>query len=133
MRAALLAFVLCCVSGGVQTLQLVPEVITECTSPSLGRAMVVWNYAGAGPVQIRIGSANGVAMTGLTRPVNSAPTDNWVSDGLIFVLVDGTGHELARATAHVRCSFFPDPIAAALAASLYFSPTGRQRVGLSHG
>jgi hypothetical protein len=120
MRTVLLAFVLCCVSLSAQTVQLVPDVITECTPPSLGRATVVWNYAGAGPVQIRIGSANGVAMTGLTRPVNSAPTDNWVSDGLIFVLVDATGQELARTTAHVRCNPFPDPIAAALAASSYF-------------
>ncbi len=59
-------------------------------------------------------------MTSFTRPQNSADTGDWVRDGLIFVLVDGTGQELARATAHVRCNPFPDPVTAALAASSYF-------------
>ena len=59
-------------------------------------------------------------MTGLVRPTGSADTDEWVIDGLLFVLADATGQELARATAHVKCNPFPDPIGAALASSSYF-------------
>ncbi|HYL73864.1 MAG TPA: hypothetical protein VEU96_06640 [Bryobacteraceae bacterium] len=114
-------FLLFAVSLPAQTvLQLIPEVITECTSPLLGREHVVWNYPGPGPVQIRLGAADGIPMTSFTRPQNSADTGDWVRDGLIFVLVDATGQELARATAHVRCNPFPDPVPAALAASSYF-------------
>src|SRR5579864_5792553 len=101
-------------------LQLVPEVITACTPPLLGREHVVWNYPGAGPVQIRLGAADGIPMTSFKRPQNSADNGDWVRDGLIFVLVDATGQELARATAHVRCNPFPDPINAVLATSSYF-------------
>jgi len=106
---------------GAQTvLQLVPEVITECTFPSLGREHVVWNYSGAGPVQIRIGGANGVPMTGFSSPQDSADTGDWVSDGMIFVLVDSNSRELGRAVAQVRCNTSPDPVKAALAVSSYF-------------
>jgi hypothetical protein len=114
-------FLLCAVSLYAQlVLQLVPEVIADCTSSSLGREHVVWNDPGAGPVQIRLGDANGIPMTGFSPPQGSADTGDWVHDGMVFVLVDTNGQQLASATAHVRCSPFPDPVNAALAASSYF-------------
>jgi len=59
-------------------------------------------------------------MTGLQPTIGSGDTRDWVSDGLLFTLVDSGGGELARATARVKCSPFPDPIAAALASTSYF-------------
>jgi hypothetical protein len=121
MRVCLLSLLVPLFSLNAQTLlQILPEVITECSFPGSGRATIAWNYAGAGPVQIRIGGASGVAMTGLEAPKGSADTGDWVSDGLIFVLTDSFGQELARTTAHVLCTAFPDPILFALAASSYF-------------
>src|SRR5260370_12685854 len=97
-----------CING--QTiLQIRPDVITECSSFSLGRATIVWNYPGTGPVQVRVGPA-AVPMTGLQPSIGSGDTGNWVSDGLLFTLVDSGGQELARATARVKCGPFPDPI-----------------------
>src|SRR6266850_3489411 len=99
--------------------QIRPDVITECSANGLGRATILWNYSGTGPVQVRVGPA-GVPMTGLQPPIGSGDTRDWVSDGLLFTLVDSGGHELARATARVKCSPFPDSIGAALLASSYF-------------
>jgi hypothetical protein len=99
--------------------QIRPDVVTECSQFGLGRATIVWNYPGPGPVQVRVGPA-AVAMTGLQPPIGSGDTGNWVSDGLLFTLVDSGGQELARATARVKCSPFPDPIAAALLSTSYF-------------
>jgi len=107
-----------CISG--QTVfQIRPDVITECSSNGLGRATIVWNYPGPGPVQVRVGPA-GVPMTGLQPSIGSGDTRDWVSDGLLFTLVDSAGRELARATARVKCSPFPDPIGAALSSTSYF-------------
>src|SRR5258708_35658667 len=99
--------------------QIRPDVITECSQFGLGRATIVWNYPGPGPVQVRVGPA-AVAMTGLQPPIGSGDTGNWVSDGLLFTLVDSGGQELARATARVKCSPFPDPISTALLSTSYF-------------
>ncbi|HEY6390565.1 MAG TPA: hypothetical protein VIX89_04780 [Bryobacteraceae bacterium] len=107
-----------CIDG--QTIfQIRPDVITECSSIGLGRATIVWNYPGTGLVQVRVGPA-GVPMTGLQPPIGSGDTRDWVSDQLLFTLVDSTGQELARATARVKCNPFPDPIGAALLSSSYF-------------
>jgi hypothetical protein len=121
MKSLSLAFLL--LSGlciNAQTIfQIRPDVITECPSFGLGRATIVWNYPGTGPVQVRVGPA-AVSMTGLQPSIGSADTGNWVSDGLLFTLVDSGGQELARATSRVKCSPFPDPIAAALLSTSYF-------------
>ncbi len=114
----LLAFLDVCINAQ-PILQIRPDVITECSANGLGRATIVWNYPGDGRVQVRVGP-NGVPMTGLPPSVGSANTGDWVSDGLLFTLVDSAGQELARATARVKCSPFPDPIAAALLSSSYF-------------
>jgi hypothetical protein len=107
-----------CIHG--QTIfQIRPDVVTECSSNGLGRATIVWNYSGTGQVQVRVGPA-GVPMTGLQPPIGSGDTRDWVSDGLLFTLVDAGGQELARATARVKCSPFPDPIGAALLSTSYF-------------
>jgi hypothetical protein len=105
--------------GAQTTLQLHPDVVTECSSFGLGSTTVSWNSPGNNPVQVLVGPAR-VSMTGPVPATGSADTEDWVSDGLSFVLADATGGELARATARVKCSPFPDPIGAALAANSYF-------------
>src|SRR5258708_23648895 len=82
--------------------QIRPDVITECSQFGLGRATIVWNYPGPGPVQVRVGLA-AVPMTGLQPSIGSGDTGNWVSDGLLFTLVHSGGQELARAASRVKC------------------------------
>src|SRR5258708_38034987 len=86
------------------TLTLVPDVITHCSNNvvSVGRTTVVWNYPGPGPVQVRVNAPDGPSMTGLAPSQGTAPTGDWVHDGLVFVLTDTGSQELARTTAHVK-------------------------------
>jgi hypothetical protein len=104
------------------TLTLVPDVITHCSNNvvSVGRATVVWNYSGPGPVQVRVVAPDGPSMTGLVPSNGTAPTGDWVHDGLVFVLADAGSQELARATAHVRCNPAGEVLPAGLAAASYF-------------
>lgn len=95
-------------------LDIRPEVITQCSAGNLGRAQLYWTSDDPGPVQVRVGGASGVPMTGPEPSNGSGQTDYWVGDGMLFVLVDSAGRELARATAHVACvavqaqgSYFP--------------------------
>ena len=85
-------------------LDIRPEVITQCAAGNVGRAQLVWTTDQAGAVQVRVGGADGPPMTGLEPPQGSAETDYWVRDGMLFVLVDAAGRELARANARVACS-----------------------------
>src|SRR3977135_4280748 len=119
MKSLFFALFSCVCLNGQTVFQIRPDVITECSPNGLGRATILWNYSGTGPVQVRVGPAR-IPMTGLQPSIGSADTRDWVSDGLLFTLVDSGGHELARATARVKCGPFPDPIGAALGASSYF-------------
>lgn len=58
-------------------------------------------------MQVRVGGADVIPMTGWEPATGSAETWNWVPDGMLFVLVDGTGRELAGAKARVECSTIP--------------------------
>ncbi len=59
-------------------------------------------------------------MTGREAPAGAAQTGEWVSNGLVFVLVNDAGSELARVSAKVSCDARPDPLEAALAAGAWF-------------
>src|ERR1700736_4750850 len=104
------------------TFTLLPNVITHCSSNivGLGRAAVVWNYPGPGPVQVRVVAPDGPSMTGLAPSRGTAPTGDWVHDGLVFVLTDAGSQELARATARVKCNPAGEVLPAGLAAASYF-------------
>jgi hypothetical protein len=110
---------MCCAVAAAQTsFTIRPEVITQCDPNGLGRAQLTWRSETPGTVQIRVDGPAGVAMTGLDPPSGAAETGDWVRDGMVFVLVNESGQELARVTARVMCQ--PDPLAAALAASSWF-------------
>ena len=90
--------VLNCDSGPAS---LTVSTVTNCSSPV---ARIAWDVSGAGEVQVRVGGTGGAALTGWVPGKGSTDTGPWVTDGMIFVLVDRTGRELARATAVVNCT-----------------------------
>ncbi len=96
-----------------------PDPITDCVD-GRGRAVLSWTVRTGGGVLVRIGSPDGDAMTGVEPPSGSATTGDWVDDGMVFVLVDATGRELARVAARVNCVSFAPSVLAALAAESYF-------------
>ena len=102
------------------SLTIVPDVITHCAPNGLGRATLVWNSSGPGPVQVRVGAPDGPSMTSLVPPQGAAPTGDWVSDLTTFVLTDSGTQELARATARVRCNPAGEVLPAGLAAASFF-------------
>jgi hypothetical protein len=85
----------------------------------VGIATLTWSGA-TGPVQIRVGKPGGPAMTGFSDPSGSAVTEAWVSDGLMFFLVDQAGTVEASATAHVKCGSAPPTVDQGLAGGSYF-------------
>lgn len=98
-----------------------PAVVTHCNSAGAGSGKVVWSYDGAGQVQVRVGSAAGKALTQPAGPHGSAPTGEVVTDGIIFVLTDAGGTELAEtAPAIVRCNPAGEVLAPSLAGAPYF-------------
>jgi hypothetical protein len=101
MRSAFVFFGASILASGA-TLTIDPAVISTCVS-GLGAATLTW--AGAtGSVEIRVGAANGPAMTGFVAgPSGSAATGVWVTDGLTFYLVDQGGNVEAFVVAAVRC------------------------------
>jgi hypothetical protein len=78
-------------------------IVSEVRSCTDRVATVTWTVDNSTTVQIRVGSARGVVMTGLSTGSGHAETGPWVNDGMIFVLVDAAGEELARTTAKVHC------------------------------
>lgn len=101
------------VSGA--TLTITPAVISSCFE-GLGAATLTWSGA-SGQVQIRVGQPNGIAMTGILGASGSAATGVWVTDGLMFYLVDQVGNVEASATAVVKCGNAVDQ---GLASGSYF-------------
>lgn len=100
----LVVSLLATVSGrAAVTFRSSPGVIRECTAGSMGKFRLSWDTGGVEPVQVRVGSAAGTPMTGWEPAIGLAPTGDWVTDGLVFVLVNAEGAELARLTAIVRC------------------------------
>lgn len=113
-------FVVASCASSETFIKLNPTVVTHCIGSGTGSATVSWSIDGAGPVDVRIGSASGTSLTGLSAPQGQASTGNWVTDGIVFVLIDGTGQELARTTAAVKCNQAGEVLAAALVSATYF-------------
>lgn len=65
---------------------------------------LAWNIAGAGDVQVRVGSPTGAAMTGFLANPGSARSGNWVAHGTQFFLVNRQGLPVAEATATSNCT-----------------------------
>ncbi|MBY0505704.1 MAG: hypothetical protein K2X03_17450 [Bryobacteraceae bacterium] len=100
-------------------LTISPSPVTQCNARGQGTAQLSWRTSETS-VQVRIGSATGPAMTGFEPGNGGAPTGDWVSDGLVFVLVNPSGNEVARATARVSCQAPSSNLADQLATQSYF-------------
>ena len=111
-------------SGRAQTTQptisIDPAVITHCPAAGMGQATILWDYSGAGPVFVHVNSASGPAMTGPSASSGNAVTGDWVTNGMVFVLTDSSGKQLASATAAVQCTPFGEVLPSALATAPYF-------------
>ncbi len=101
------------------TFTLTPTVIIQCNDRGTGTAQLSWRTAER-TVQVRIGSVSGPAMTGFEPGNGGAVTGDWVADGLVFVLVNSSGNEVARATASVCCRLPSSNLADQLATQSYF-------------
>ncbi len=120
LRTSFLASLLCLAASfaGAASLSISPGTIVDC-SYGRGQATLLWSHTA--PVRILVGDRNGTALTGfMPPPSGSATTGPWVSDGMVFVLVDEAGNELARATAKVSCGGSASAVDAALRAGGYF-------------
>jgi V8-like Glu-specific endopeptidase len=74
-------------------------------SGALGVTTLTWQASGFSRVQIRVGSADGPAMTGLEGPSGTVQTGVWASEGMEFYLQDardGNSAGPARTLATVR-------------------------------
>lgn len=78
-----------------------PETIYECAS-GLGHATLTWSGA-ASAAQIRVGSPQGVAMTGFDGTSGTVTTGDWVSNGMTFFLVNQQGIVEGTLAARVNC------------------------------
>jgi hypothetical protein len=85
-----------------------PAVVTQCVD-GLGQVTLNWSDAGIRPVQVHLFSSSGPPITGWDSSRGSTATGVWVPDGMVFVLADETGAELARVTARVHCGALVDP------------------------
>jgi hypothetical protein len=115
------ALLICCaaiLSSGA-TLTVTPAVISDCFSDIVGIATLTWSGA-SGPVQIRVGRPTGPAMTSVVGPSGTAVTGAWVSNGLMFYLVDQAGNVEASATAQVKCGSAPPTVDQGLGGGSYF-------------
>src|SRR5579864_1812686 len=119
MRFAFLT--LACLPAWAETfLRFDPAVVTHCAVPGLGSGTLAWSYDGPGPVQVRVGSPDGTPLTGPAQSQGSAPTGDWVTDGISFVLTLGGTQELARTTAVVRCNPAGEVLSPALSVATWF-------------
>ena len=71
-------------------------------------------------MQVRIGSPSGPPMTGFEPGNGGADTGDWVTNGLVFVLVNSSGNEVARAIAKVDCRAASANLNEQLATQSYF-------------
>jgi len=71
-------------------------------------------------VRVLVGAEpNQVPVTGLERPQGSLDTGYWVSEGMLFKLVDGEGRVIATARAALNCEGV-DPLSGLLTSLGYF-------------
>jgi hypothetical protein len=120
MRFCVLLLIFPAVLSAQSKMAIRPSLITQCTTNKLSRARIAWSAASSSPVQVRVGSATGPSLTGPVAATGESETGDWITDGMMFVLIDSGGAELARVTAQVQCSNKPDPVTSALATSTYF-------------
>jgi Glycoside hydrolase family 44 len=85
-------------TGGSATITANPNPIQVASGVTLGQTTISWNAPGSTTVEVHIGSATG-ALFSSGGSSGAAQTGDWVSNGMVFVLVDGVSHaQLASTT-----------------------------------
>jgi hypothetical protein len=98
MRTGFLLAILAATAWGQPTLRVTTG---EACTEGLARAVVEWT-APQSPVQVRVGGLEGTPLTGLEEATGRAETGDWVTDGMVFVLVYQE-RVIAQAAAHLAC------------------------------
>lgn len=106
-------------SAGAVTFTITPATIVDCRN-GLGRASLAWQDAGTGMVQVRVGSRSGTPLTGWDQPSSSSETGDWVTDGMVFVLINQQEVELARVVARVNCGGSINAVESVFTTGAYF-------------
>lgn len=106
-------------AASAASLSISPALITDCSN-GLGKATLTWDNGSAATVQVRVGSREGTPFTGWAESPGSAETGYWVTNGMLFLLFDASGVELARVAAKLNCGGSPDPSDPAFAQGAYF-------------
>ena len=71
-----------------------PNPIQVCNDEGVGSTTVTWDATDiADEVEIRVGAVDGTLFAG-GGPTGSHPTGQWVTEGMVFYLVDSSGNEL---------------------------------------
>jgi hypothetical protein len=110
--------------GSVTILQLItanPNPI-PVVSGTTGKTLISWNVANASSVEVHVGSAMGTLFAE-GGSAGLAETGDWVGNGTVFVLVDGTTHAVLAATTVTligtpTINAYPNPIPVAPGATV---------------
>jgi hypothetical protein len=84
-------------SGGNATIAANPNPIPVATGVTVGQTTISWNAPSSSSVELHIGSATGVLFGG-GGSTGSAQTGDWVTNGMVFVLVDAATHATLAST-----------------------------------
>jgi hypothetical protein len=84
-------------SGGNATIAANPNPIPVATGVTVGQTTISWNAPGYSSVELHIGGATGVLFGG-GGSTGSAQTGDWVTNGMVFVLVDAATHATLAST-----------------------------------
>jgi hypothetical protein len=94
-------------TGIGSTISANPNPIALAAGQAYGRTTVNWQASGVVRVQVRVGTPDGPALTGIDGAMGSVETGDWVSDGMTFYLQDASSGDSAGAAktlASVRVS-----------------------------
>ncbi|MGA7409631.1 MAG: hypothetical protein WBW33_04040 [Bryobacteraceae bacterium] len=100
--------------GGVTLPQLVtanPNPVPVAAGVAVGQTTVAWNAPDSRSVEVHVGSATGTLFAS-GGSSGSAQTGDWVSNGMVFVLVDATTQAVLSATTVTLAAPAPPTIAA---------------------
>ncbi len=74
-----------------------PNPIAVAAGIAVGQTTITWSAPTSSSVEVHVGSATGTLFAG-GGSSGSAQTGDWVTDGMVFVLVDATTHAVLATT-----------------------------------
>ncbi len=83
--------------GSSSTIAASPNPIPVAAGATAAQTTITWNAPGFNGIEVHVGTAAGTLFAS-GGPSGSAPTGNWVTDGLVFVLMDEATHAVLATT-----------------------------------